>query len=202
MGFRTSEGRRTGFRSSRRQASARRSATACVCGRDGTGREHGGADPLDRARRGAVCRLRHLLEVLPDQVDPCAGGRMRSTRRPASTAGLHPRVPYDAVRSRTSSTSTSSASSTRWRSVLDPLHAVRPRRDAVAGRRRLMAIGFDAFHDARSCARWSAGRSTPTFRMPRAVAQDLVTCPAIIRLILIRYPDLVPHLIPSTRRGS
>ena len=23
-----------------------------------------------------------------------------------------------------------------------------------------------------------------------------VTCPAIIRLILIRYPDLVPHLVP------
>ncbi|MBM4394283.1 MAG: hypothetical protein FJ087_01175 [Deltaproteobacteria bacterium] len=61
----------------------------------------------------------------------------------------------------------------------------------------LTRIGFDAWYDmswmcemvARAVDTWLSECSGPWPKIS-------VTCPAIVRLILIRYPDLLPHLVP------
>jgi len=105
---------------------------------------------------------------------------------------------YDAVRSRTSSTSDlkrfkytvaipSSTLFTQFGPDVMPWQ--------VAG--GLMAIGFDAFHDGTiMCPMVSRALDTYLSECRGPWPKISVTCPAIIRLILIRYPDLLPHLIP------
>lgn len=65
----------------------------------------------------------------------------------------------------------------------------------VAG--ALLAFGFDAFHDGTvMCPMVSRAVDTYLSECGGPWPKISVSCPAIIRLILIRYPDLVPHLIP------
>jgi Fe-S-cluster-containing hydrogenase component 2 len=65
----------------------------------------------------------------------------------------------------------------------------------VAG--ALAECGFDAFHDSSlMCPTVSSAVDTYLSECPGPWPKISVTCPAIIRLILIRYPDLIPHLIP------
>ncbi len=70
---------------------------------------------------------------------------------------------------------------------------VRP--EQVAG--ALLANGFDAFYDGSSmCRLVSSAVDTYLSDCPGPWPKVSVTCPAVIRLIQLRYPDLVPHLIP------
>jgi len=59
------------------------------------------------------------------------------------------------------------------------------------------ANGFDSFYDVTwMCEMVSRAVDTYLSECGGPWPKISVTCPAIIRLILIRYPDLVPHLIP------
>jgi len=63
--------------------------------------------------------------------------------------------------------------------------------------RALVANGFDAFYDVSwMCEMVSRAVDAYLSDCGGPWPKISVTCPAIIRLILIRYPDLVPHLIP------
>ena len=105
---------------------------------------------------------------------------------------------YDAVRPRTSTT----ADLKRFRhTVAIPSmtlftqfgHDVYPWQVAGA----LRACGFDSFHDSSPmCPMVSSAVDTFLSECQGPWPKISVTCPAIIRLILIRYPDLIPHLIP------
>ena len=63
--------------------------------------------------------------------------------------------------------------------------------------RALDRLGFDRCHDL-SWMCEMVGRATDTYlaECGEPWPKISVTCPAVIRLIQIRYPDLVPHLIP------
>lgn len=61
----------------------------------------------------------------------------------------------------------------------------------------LVANGFDSFYDVSwMCEMVSRAVDAYLSECGGPWPKISVTCPAIIRLILIRYPDLVPHLIP------
>ncbi len=61
----------------------------------------------------------------------------------------------------------------------------------------LVATGFDAFYDVSwMCEMVSRAVDAYLSECAGPWPKIGVTCPAIIRLILIRYPDLVPHLVP------
>ena len=65
----------------------------------------------------------------------------------------------------------------------------------VAG--SLLACGFDAFHDLSwMCQMVSRAVDAYLSECDGPWPKISITCPAIVRLILIRYPDLVPHLVP------
>ena len=128
-----------------------------------------------------------------------AGGRMRID--PATCIDCGACIlscPYEAVRSRTSSPADlarfaytvaipSSTLFTQFGPEVMPWQ--------VAG--ALTAVGFDAFHDGTiMCPMVSRALDTYLSECQGPWPKISVTCPAIIRLILIRYPDLVPHLIP------
>ena len=106
--------------------------------------------------------------------------------------------PYDAVRARTSSPS--DLKKYKY-TIAIPSSTVYSQfgRDTtpeqVAG--ALLARGFDAVYDGT----WISPMVSSAVDSYLAECEGpwpkiSVTCPAIIRLILIRYPDLVPHLIP------
>jgi iron only hydrogenase large subunit-like protein len=105
---------------------------------------------------------------------------------------------YDAVRARTSSPSdlkrfkfTVAVPSTTIYTQFGP--DVTPVQVAGA----LVATGFDAFYDVSwMCQMVSPAVDAYLSECGGPWPKISVTCPAIIRLILIRYPDLVPHLIP------
>ena len=67
--------------------------------------------------------------------------------------------------------------------------------EQVAG--ALLQLGFDAFYDV-SWMCQMVGGAIDTFLSecggpwPRISA----TCPAVVRLVMLRYPDLIPHLVP------
>jgi iron only hydrogenase large subunit-like protein len=106
--------------------------------------------------------------------------------------------PYDAVRARTSSPSDlkkyqytiaipSTTVYSQFGREATPEH--------VAG--ALLAHGFDAVYDGT----WISPMVSSAVDSYLAECEGpwpkiSVTCPAIIRLILLRYPDLVPHLVP------
>ena len=61
----------------------------------------------------------------------------------------------------------------------------------------LVANGFDSFYDVSwMCEMVSRAVDAYLSECGGPWPKISVTCPAIIRLILLRYPDLVPHLIP------
>jgi iron only hydrogenase large subunit-like protein len=105
---------------------------------------------------------------------------------------------YDAVHARTSSPSDlkrfkytvavpSTTIYTQFGSDFTPAHV------AAA----LVANGFDSFYDVSwMCEMVSRAVDAYLSECGGPWPKISVTCPAIIRLILIRYPDLVPHLIP------
>lgn len=65
----------------------------------------------------------------------------------------------------------------------------------VAG--ALTRVGFDAFFDGSwVCAMVSGALDTYLSECSGPWPKISVTCPAVLRLILIRYPDLIPHLVP------
>jgi iron only hydrogenase large subunit-like protein len=106
--------------------------------------------------------------------------------------------PHDAVSARTSSPSdlkkfkyTVAIPSTTLFSQFGG--DVEPGRIAAA----LKKIGFDRVHDM-SWMCEMLGRAVDTYlsECREPWPKISVTCPAIIRLIQIRYPDLVPHLLP------
>ncbi len=105
---------------------------------------------------------------------------------------------YDAVRARTSSPSdlkrfkfTVAIPSTTIYTQFGPDFA--PQQVASA----LVANGFDAFYDVSwMCEMVSRAVDAYLSECGGPWPKISVTCPAIIRLILIRYPDLVPHLVP------
>jgi iron only hydrogenase large subunit-like protein len=71
-------------------------------------------------------------------------------------------------------------------------------RDAMPGRvqRALRSIGFDACYDLSwMCA--MVGGATDAYLSEHHGPWPVisVTCPAVVRLIQIRYPDLIPHLL-------
>jgi len=130
-------------------------------------------------------RVRHdLMQIDPALCIDC-GACIRACR-------------YDAVRPRTSTT----ADLKRFRyTVAIPSmtlftqfgHDVYPWQVAGA----LTACGFDAFHDSSlMCPMVSSALDTFLSECEGPWPKISVTCPAIIRLILIRYPDLIPHLVP------
>jgi iron only hydrogenase large subunit-like protein len=105
---------------------------------------------------------------------------------------------YDAVRARTSSSSDlkrfkytvavpSVTLSTQFSADHTPAQ--------IAG--ALVATGFNAFYDV-SWMCEMVGRAVDAYlsECGGPWPKISVTCPAIVRLILIRYPDLVPHLVP------
>jgi ferredoxin len=106
--------------------------------------------------------------------------------------------PYEAVHARTSSPSDlkrfkytvavpSTTLYTQFGSGFTPAQ--------VAG--ALVACGFDNFVDvSRLCQMVSRAADAYLSECEGPWPKISVRCPAIIRLILIRYPDLVPHLIP------
>ncbi len=105
---------------------------------------------------------------------------------------------YEAVRARTSSPSdlkrfkyTVAVPSTTLYTQFGPEYTPAQ----VAG--ALVAIGFDNFADVSRLAHMvSHAVDAYLSECEGPWPKISVTCPAIIRLILIRYPDLVPHLIP------
>ncbi len=105
---------------------------------------------------------------------------------------------YDAVRARTSSPSdlkrfkyTVAIPSTTIYTQFGP--EVTPQQVASA----LVANRFDAFYDVSwMCEMVSRAVDAYLSECGGPWPKISVTCPAIIRLILIRYPDLVAHLIP------
>ena len=105
---------------------------------------------------------------------------------------------YDAVRARTSSPSdlkrfafTVAIPSTTIYTQFGPDFAPYD----VAG--ALVANGFDAFYDVSwMCDMVARAVDAYLSECGGPWPKISVTCPAIIRLILIRYPELVPHLIP------
>ncbi|MBE3072850.1 MAG: 4Fe-4S binding protein [Acidobacteria bacterium] len=65
----------------------------------------------------------------------------------------------------------------------------------VAG--ALLQHGFDAFYDGSwTCPMVSSALDTYLSECQGPWPKITVTCPAVLRLILIRYPDLAPHLVP------
>ena len=106
--------------------------------------------------------------------------------------------PYDAVSARTSSPSdlkkfkytVAIPSTTLFSQFGGEVH---PSQIAHA----LTRIGFDRVHDV-SWMCEMVGRAVDTYlsECREPWPKISVTCPAVIRLIQIRYPDLVPHLLP------
>ncbi len=105
---------------------------------------------------------------------------------------------YDAVRAQTSSPSdlkrfkfTVAIPSTTLYTQFGPDFT--PQQIAGA----LVANGFDGFYDGSwMCEMVSRAVDAYLSECGAPWPKISVSCPAIIRLILIRYPDLVPHLIP------
>lgn len=105
---------------------------------------------------------------------------------------------YDAVRARTSSPSdlrrfkyTVAVPSTTIYTQFGPEYT--PAQIAGA----LVASGFNAFYDVSwMCEMVSRAVDAYLSECQGPWPKISVTCPAIVRLVLIRYPDLVPHLIP------
>jgi iron only hydrogenase large subunit-like protein len=105
---------------------------------------------------------------------------------------------YDAVRARTSSSSdlkrfkyTVAIPSTTIYTQFGPDYM--PAQIAGA----LMATGFNAFYDVSwMCEMVSRAVDAYLSECAGPWPKISITCPAIVRLVLIRYPDLVPHLVP------
>ncbi len=130
-------------------------------------------------------RVRHdLMRIDPATCIDC-GACIRACR-------------YDAVRGRTSSPSDlkrfkytvavpSTTLYTQFGSEFTPAQV------AAA----LVANGFDSFYDVSwMCEMVSRAVDAYLSECTGPWPKIGITCPAIIRLILIRYPDLVPHLVP------
>ncbi len=61
----------------------------------------------------------------------------------------------------------------------------------------LMAVGFHGFYDVSwMCEMVSRAVDAYLSECGGPWPKISITCPAIVRLVLLRYPDLVPHLVP------
>jgi len=129
---------------------------------------------------------------------PASGARMRINPSLCIDCGECIRAcNYDAVSARTSSPS--DLKRFRYNVVVPGTTVYTQFPDVlpaqVAG--SLLACGFDAFYDLSwMCQMVSRAVDAYLAECDGPWPKISVTCPAVVRLILIRYPDLVPHLIP------
>ncbi len=130
-------------------------------------------------------RVRHDLAVVDPELCIDCGACLRACR-------------YDAVRAQTSSQS--DLKKFKYRVALPSLtlhgqfgRDVDPPQVLAA----LTKIGFDSTYDISWMCEMLAGATDAYLSEARGPWPKIsVTCPAIVRLIQMRYPDLIPHLLP------
>lgn len=130
-------------------------------------------------------RVRQHRAVVQAELCIDCGECIRGCPRDAITAGIS--APSDLKRFRYTIAIPSTAIYSQFGRGVYP--------EQVAG--ALLQLGFDAFYDV-SWMCQMVGGAIDTFLSecggpwPRISA----TCPAVVRLVMLRYPDLIPHLVP------